>query len=113
MKSEQPANSRPQGLMTRPFSLLIAILLMLLAGTLRFSKLGDWPFAGDETATLVEAHSLFHPDDPSIDSDNHIDCLYHSAGIHALQAGIEFFGDDEFGDRRRGVSGNADRWGCL
>jgi hypothetical protein len=38
--------------------LLAALLLTLAAGALRFHRLGDWPFAGDELATIEEAASL-------------------------------------------------------
>ena len=37
----------------------IAASLLLLAGVLRFYKLGTWSFAGDETATLADTASLF------------------------------------------------------
>jgi hypothetical protein len=34
-------------------------LLIVLAGLLRFYRLGDWPFAGDEISTIAEEQSLF------------------------------------------------------
>ena len=39
--------------------LAIALGLAFLAGGLRFYRLGDWPFYGDELATFTEVDSLF------------------------------------------------------
>jgi len=38
--------------------LILSMALCLLAGGLRFLRRGDWPFHGDELATLEEARSL-------------------------------------------------------
>ena len=49
----------------------IAFMLISFAGTLRFYRLGDWPFAGDETATLSEERSLFAGGDLSGDDQTY------------------------------------------
>jgi hypothetical protein len=79
--------------------LLIAIAIMGLAGLLRFYKLGDWPFAGDETATLAEEQSLFSGDEEETDSPT-----YRLPRIIPLSYVVHhvsntFFGRDEFGSR--------------
>ncbi len=45
--------------MRLPARLLIVLCLTALAGGLRFYRLADWPFAGDETQTMEEQACLF------------------------------------------------------
>jgi hypothetical protein len=79
--------------------LVIAFAFMALAGSLRFYKLGSWPFAGDETYTLAEERSLFlqggAPQDSPIYRVPRI--LPLSYLVHHL--GNSLFGRDEFGSR--------------
>jgi hypothetical protein len=72
---------------------------MLLAGTLRFYKLGEWPFAGDELGTISEEKGLF--DGGAISSDSQAYRLPRliplSYLIHHISDSL--FGCDEFGSR--------------
>jgi len=84
---------------TSKSGLLIALFLLILAGSLRFYKLGAWPFAGDETSTFAEERSLFHLDDVPPDTQTYrlsrvipLSYLFH----HISDA---VFGRDEFGSR--------------
>jgi hypothetical protein len=82
-----------------PSRLLLAFVLMAIAGALRFYKLGDWPFAGDETATLAEEQSLFlHGDAPQ---DTQIYRLPRAIPLSHLfhHIGNSLAGLDEFGSR--------------
>jgi hypothetical protein len=73
--------------------------LTVLAGALRFYRLGDWPFAGDELATLAEARSLFTPPSgPVTDQTDRLPRIIPLAyTFHA--ADYALFGADEFGSR--------------
>lgn len=79
--------------------LLIAFVLLMFAGSLRFYKLGNWPFAGDEIYTLQEEQSLFAGGEAPRDSQ--IYRLPRAIRLsHLLQhVSIEIFGRDEFGSR--------------
>jgi len=82
-----------------PSRLVIAFTLMVFAGSLRFYKLGDWPFAGDETSTLAEERSLFIGGDAPQDSQTYrlprvIPLSYF---FHHISTAL--FGRDEFGSR--------------
>jgi hypothetical protein len=79
--------------------LFILTCLLVLAGVLRFCKLGEWSFAKDETATLWEEASLFLGVNASPDSQifrlPRIVPLSH----FLLHVGYTLFGRDEFGSR--------------
>jgi hypothetical protein len=79
--------------------ILIAIGLAVLAGGLRFYRLGAFPFAGDELATLAETHSFFTPPDGAASSQ--IDRLPRMIPLAYLVHGLDYrlFGTDEFGSR--------------
>ena len=78
---------------------LVAMCLLVLAGSLRFYKLGDWPFAGDETTTLAKESSLFG--DKHIQEDSQVSRLPRMIPLSYLihHVGYEWFGRDEFGSR--------------
>lgn len=75
------------------------LLLLLVAGALRFYKLGDWPFAGDETATIQEEWSLFHgkAEDRASQDYRLPRIIPLSYLIHHVND--EWFGRDEWGSR--------------
>jgi hypothetical protein len=77
----------------------LSVILFLLAGALRFSRLGAWPFAGDETATFDETDSLFKKSTASPESQ--IDRLPRMVPLaHSVhQLGYVLFGRNEFGSR--------------
>jgi len=77
----------------------ICLALVALAGALRFYRLGDWPFAGDETYTIAEAEVLLHPEraDPETQLGRIQRIIPLSYWVHALS--ISLFGADEFGSR--------------
>jgi hypothetical protein len=77
----------------------IALGLVLLAGTLRFHKLGDWPFAGDELATLEEEEA-FYGNKP-VSPESQIYRLPHIIPLSHFfhHVGQTLFGRDEFGSR--------------
>jgi 4-amino-4-deoxy-L-arabinose transferase-like glycosyltransferase len=79
--------------------LVVALLLGLLAGGLRFFRLGAYPFAGDETATIEEAQSLLAAPTGLVSeqTDRLPRLIPLSHLIHALDYGL--FGCDEFGSR--------------
>jgi hypothetical protein len=79
--------------------LVVALLLGLVAGGLRFFRLGAYPFTADETATLDETRSLREKHDgPMTDQIDRLPRLIPlSYLIHALD--YRFFGCDEFGSR--------------
>ena len=82
--------------------LLIAAALVgvvLLAGGLRFFRLGAWSFTNDESATLVEDQSLFGTND-ALPSDQ----TYRLPRLIPLAYGLQhvdylLFGRDEWGSR--------------
>jgi 4-amino-4-deoxy-L-arabinose transferase-like glycosyltransferase len=80
-------------------SSLIALLVMAVAGALRFHRLGDWPFALDEIVTGAEARALF---DPLVaPSDSQISRLPKIVPVgHIISwVSVSVFGADEFGSR--------------
>jgi len=78
---------------------LIAAALCLLAAELRFFRLGDWSFHGDELATLDETRSLIAGPDAAANSQIHrLPRLVPVSGYLQL-FGHEVFGRDEFGSR--------------
>lgn len=76
-----------------------ALVLTLLAGGLRFYRLGAWPFFGDELATFNEAHAFLA--DSSGQEDSQITRISRLIPISYLvhNAGYVVFGRDEFGSR--------------
>ena len=82
------------------YSTLVALVALgLIAGGLRFFRLGDYPFAGDELSTIAETQSLLEKHDGPLTSQ--LDRLPHLIPLayltHAL--GYRLFGRDEFGSR--------------
>ena len=77
----------------------IALALGMLAGMLRFYRLGDWPFSGDELATITETDRFF--DDGGGGASDQFCRLPKliplSYIVHHL--GYQWFGRDEFGSR--------------
>ncbi len=82
--------------------LLVAAVLVgvvLLAGGLRFFRLGEWSFTNDETATFLEDQSLF-----GTNGANPTDQSYRLPRLIPLAYGIQhidylLFGRDEWGSR--------------
>jgi len=79
--------------------LLLILALALLAAGLRFFRLGDWSFTGDEFATVGEAESLAQPLDgpPTTQHDRLPRLLIASYSLHRLDYAL--FGSDELGSR--------------
>jgi hypothetical protein len=78
---------------------VVALVLMFLAGALRFHKLGDWAFANDELSTIGEERALFErgaaaPESQAYRLPRVIPLSYF---FHRL--GDSLFGRDEFGSR--------------
>jgi hypothetical protein len=83
----------------RRATLLIVLVLAVLAGGLRFFRLGDWPFHGDELPTLQETASFVGTFDAPESSQ-----IYRMPRLVPLSyvthyVGYELFGRDEFGSR--------------
>ncbi len=77
---------------------LIALGLGLLAGALRFYRLGDWPFYGDELATVSETDRFIQGDDGQSNQLSRLPKLIPvTYFLHDL--GYRCFGRDEFGSR--------------
>jgi hypothetical protein len=77
----------------------IFVCLLVLAGSLRFYKLGDWPFAGDELATINEEKAFYEGEEIPPESQ-----VYRLPRIIPLSyffhhVGDTLFGRDEFGSR--------------
>jgi len=88
------------GLNRQRLSLLITgTLLIFLSAGLRFYRLGDWPFAGDEILTFPEVDSLFQePSGTSIDQKDRLPRLIPLAyALHYVDYNL--FGRDEYGSR--------------
>jgi 4-amino-4-deoxy-L-arabinose transferase-like glycosyltransferase len=82
---------------TRTTLILLAIAIGLLAGGLRFYRLGAWPFFGDELATFHEEDSFTNPDAGETQTDRLPRMIPLSYIVH--RAGYSLFGRDEFGSR--------------
>lgn len=83
---------------------LILLLILVTAGTMRFYKLGDWSFAGDELATISEANSLWGSNTPSDRSSSVHSQITRLPKITPLAHtthyfGYRLFGEDEWGAR--------------
>lgn len=81
----------------------LCLALGLLAGGLRFYRLGDWPFHRDEVPTLDEVTSLLTPlpGPPTTQTDRLPRIV--PLGYSLLALGYECFGRDEFGTRVMGA----------
>ena len=82
---------------TRTTVILITLALGLLAGGLRFYRLGAWPFFGDELATFREADSFASDAPGTTQTDRLPRMIPLSYLIH--RGGYALFGRDEFGSR--------------
>src|SRR5262249_13092378 len=79
--------------------LLLCLALVLLAGALRFYRLGDWPFFGDEVASFDEAQSLVQEhSEPLTTQADRLPRLI-PLSYFLLYLDHELFGRDEFGSR--------------
>lgn len=78
---------------------IIALGLMLVAGSLRFYKLGAWPFAGDELGTIGEERLFF--EGGAAGSESQAIRLPRVIPLSYLvhHVGDSVFGRDEFGSR--------------
>jgi len=77
----------------------MCVVLVILAGSLRFYRLGEWPFHADELATMAETASLF--DGMLGSGDSQIDRLPRFIPLSHLVHRFDYlwFGQDEFGSR--------------
>lgn len=77
----------------------IVATILILGAALRFYGLGAWPFAGDETATLLEEKVLFH--DVQVSEHSQTYRLPHLIPVSyfLLHISQTLFGSDEFGSR--------------
>jgi hypothetical protein len=84
---------------SRSSLLVIGALVVMLAGFLRFHRLGDWPFAGDEILTFPEVDSLFEgPSGSAVDQRDRLPRLIPLGYlVHYLD--YQLFGRDEYGSR--------------
>ena len=80
-------------------TLVALVALGLMAGGLRFFRLGNYPFGGDELSTIAETRSLLEKHDGPLTSQlDRLPRLIPLAYLtHAL--GYRLFGRDEFGSR--------------
>ena len=85
--------------MNRNRLIIFTLAVGLIAGGLRFFRLGDWPFAGDELATFSEADALLKRHNNSLASQDDrlprmipLSHLTHSVGYYV-------FGRGEYGSR--------------
>ena len=79
--------------------LVVLVSLLALAGSLRFYKLGDWPFAGDETATLQEQSCLFGGVEASQDTQTFRLPRLIPLSYSLIHFSCALFGPSEFGSR--------------
>jgi hypothetical protein len=86
--------------MTRRQTILaLTVALALLAGGLRFYRLGAWPFATDESATLVEVDALVRTY-PGPETSKYFKLpRLIPLGYLTNELGFQLFGRDEFGGR--------------
>jgi hypothetical protein len=77
----------------------IALSFVLLAGCLRFYKLGDWPFAVDEVPTLEEVQSLVGSSPAAPDSQAYRLPRLIPVGYWVIHLSTAIFGYDEYGSR--------------
>jgi hypothetical protein len=83
----------------RTIVLSICLALGLLAAGLRFYRLGDWPFHGDELAAIEEAQSLVQKHDGPLTAQKDRLPRLIPLGYFLLYIDHELFGRDEFGTR--------------
>jgi hypothetical protein len=78
---------------------VVGALVVMLAGFLRFHRLGDWPFAGDEILTFPEVDSLFErPPGSTVEQKDRLPRLIPLGYlVHYLD--YQLFGRDEYGSR--------------
>jgi hypothetical protein len=79
--------------------ILTGLALGLLAGSLRFYRLGTWPFFGDELATFSEVAAFNSPDQGDDTSQNARLARMIPLSYLVHNAGYALFGQDEFGSR--------------
>lgn len=79
--------------------LLIILSLAVLAGGLRFFRLGAWPFHSDEVATLWETDALFRSADNGLGSQIARLPKLIPLSYVVTETGYELCGRDEFGSR--------------
>ena len=87
----------------RTLFVLACLALAVVAAGMRFHRLGDWAFTGDELATLDEADRLFQAADGPLTSqaDRLPRALPVSYSLHSLTYAA--FGRDEWGSRVLGA----------
>src|SRR5512139_651357 len=83
--------------------LALGILILAVAGSLRFCRLGRWSFGYDELPTFREEASLFGRQEPAGDGQCYKlpRVLPLAYSIHHV--GFELFGRDELGSRVMGA----------
>jgi hypothetical protein len=83
----------------RTIVLFICLALGTLGAGLRFYRLGDWPFHGDELAAIEEAQSLVEKHDGPLTAQKDRLPRLIPLGYFILYIDHELFGRDEFGSR--------------
>jgi len=78
---------------------VVCLGLTLLAASLRFYKLGEWPFANDELATIAEERTLCEGQTSSPESQTYRLPRAIPLSYFFLHVGNGLFGRDEFGSR--------------
>lgn len=77
----------------------ITVAVLVIGAALRFYGIGAWPFAGDETATLLEERVLFHEVQAPESSQAYRLPHLVPLSYFLLHIGQALFGSDEFGSR--------------
>lgn len=77
----------------------IVAAILIIGAALRFHGLGTWPFAGDETATLLEETILFHGVQVSEQTQYYRLPHLIPVSYFLLHISQTLFGSDEFGSR--------------
>src|SRR5688500_17518646 len=80
-------------------SLVLLLLLGALAFGLRFARLGDWSFSGDETTTILEEGVLFRGVEADPNSQIYKLPRVNPLGYLVHTVGYRTFGYDEQGTR--------------
>jgi mannosyltransferase len=78
---------------------VVCLGLVLVAGILRFHKLGDWPFANDELATIAEEKALYEGAPLAPESQTYRLPRIVPLSYFLHHVSNRFFGRDEWGSR--------------
>jgi len=97
--TDEPTEFKPDTPSSRVTTIAFCIAITVLAGSLRFWRLGEWSFANDELATFVESDRLFGSHDDGEFTIYDVLPRLIPGSYAILESGYRLFGREEFGSR--------------